>query len=210
MLNTLVDLPLYIQIVLVTGYIGYSVANQGYRENERKDALLYGVLIYGLIGWLIFYSMTLLSKSLPMIISALVAAVIICWLVGVLWRVKGRSWYFELLNAKRITNENDLGTVWNRLHQDISIYKTQVVVTLNDGTKLCCNAVRDFKTAAVPLCETDNKGNIALYVTKKKRPEWEGFKIVEDVRHPSWGDNLTYIPSKEIKYVEFRYKSKST
>lgn len=123
------------------------------------------------------------------------------------WKITGRKWYFKALNATGITNENGLGSLWNRLQQDTGMFPTQVVVTLNDETKLCCDSVQDFNDASVSLYETDDKGNVALYVTEQKLPSWDDFKAVDNVRHPSWGDNLTYIPSREIKYVELRYVS---
>lgn len=73
MVDKLLQLPIYIQIVLVTGYIGYTVANQGFREGERKDELLYGILVYGLIGWLVFYYVLALWSG-SFIIAGMAAA----------------------------------------------------------------------------------------------------------------------------------------
>ncbi|MFS1525834.1 hypothetical protein ACL7TT_17260 [Microbulbifer sp. 2304DJ12-6] len=209
MVDKLIELPVYVQLVLVTGYIGYTVANQGFREGERKDELLYGILVYGLIGWLVFYyvQQELSSFAWVFIIAALAAASV-CWGAGLLWRRWGRKWYFELLYRLRLTTDNSQGSLWNRLQQDTGIWPTQMVVTMMDGTKLCCDAVQDFDNAAVRLFETDQTGNIALYVNRKKKPDWENWKTVESVRSDSWGDNLTYIPSREVRYVEVRYLKK--
>lgn len=206
MLKELIDLPLYIQVVLATGYIGYSVAQQGFRQKERKDELLYGILIYGLLGWLIFYY-TFFTWSWPFWVAGLLS-VVICWGTGLFWRAKGRRWYFELLYWAGLTNDNSMGSLWNRLQQDTSISPTQIVVTLMDGTKLSCDSVLDFDNSAVPLFETDHDGNIALYVNLKKKTDWEDWRAVESVRSDSWGDNLTYIPSREVKHVEVRYIKK--
>ncbi|MEW5248698.1 hypothetical protein [Microbulbifer discodermiae] len=182
------------------------MARQGFREGERKDELLYGILVYGLIGWLVFYYVLNLRSGSYILAS--LAAALSCWVTGLLWRGWGQRWYFELLYRAGLTTDNGQGALWNRLQQDTRISPTQVVVTLLDGTKLSCDSVQEFDDAAVPLYETDRAGNIALYVNLKKKPDWEDWKAVESVRSSSWGDNLTYIPSREVRHVEVRYLKK--
>ncbi|MDP5210835.1 hypothetical protein [Microbulbifer sp. 2205BS26-8] len=60
----------------MTDYIGYTVANQGFREGERKGELLYSMLVYGLIGWLVFYCVLMLWRET--FFTAMLAAVSAC------------------------------------------------------------------------------------------------------------------------------------
>ncbi|WP_299945887.1 hypothetical protein [uncultured Microbulbifer sp.] len=94
------------------------------------------------------------------------------------------------------------------MQQDTGIWPTQAVVILMDGTKPCCYAVLDFKDAAVRLFEADQFNNLALYVNLKKKPDREDWRTVESVRSDSWRDNLTYIPSREVRQVEVRHLKK--
>ncbi|WP_299583716.1 hypothetical protein [uncultured Microbulbifer sp.] len=82
MINDLLELPVYIQVLLATGYIGHSVANQGFRDGEHKDELLHSILIYGMVGLMVFYSM-LSFWSGSLVVSALVA-ISASWIFGVL------------------------------------------------------------------------------------------------------------------------------
>ena len=203
-LKDLTSLPEQLQVILASGYLGYSIAYAGYRDNERKDDVLYGILAFGIFGYG-FYDFTRRYYSTFLIpgIGALLAAI----LSAIVWRKYGRTWFNFLLHRAAISNEDGIRTVWTRISQDTNICPTQIVVTLKDGSDYVCEDVQMFRDAPIPLYYTDSDGSIALYATQRTTKDGET-KDMKHTRDESMGDRLTYIPKDLISNVSIRFIKK--
>jgi len=199
-LKDLVTLPEQLQVVFVSGYLGYSLAYAGYRDNERKEDLLYGVLSFGIFGF-IFYDY--FRKYFSSFLIPGLGALLVSILVAIFWRKYGKKLFCKALHRAAISNEDGIRTVWSRITQDTTIAPTQIVVHLKDGSKCECDDIDRFHDASIPSLYTDSEGSIALYVTKKTLPNGE---VIEYSQIRSgWGDRITYIPKDQISSVAIRY-----
>gem|GEM_PF-3600798 len=203
-IESLWQLPEYIQIVLVTGYIGHSVAKAGYRSGERKDELFYGVMVFGLIGYVFF----MLSQSAyDVFVISVIISVSVTMMSAMIWRKSLKRQVDRFFNWAGVSNEDGIPTVLSRLTQDTGIAMTQISVHLKNGSCLECDDVQAFRGMAVPLCYTDDNGNIALYVTGKKDSEGV-YTCMDEISDASMGDRITYIPKEEVSRVAFRFLRK--
>ena len=200
-LKDLATLPEQLQVIFVSGYLGYSIAYSGFRENERKEDLFYGVLSFGIFGFAIYdlSSPYFESFAIPGLLALLTSVG-----VAMLWRKYVKRWFFKMLHKAAISNEDGIPTVWSRITQDTTIAPRQLTVELKDGSKYICDDVDSFATAPIPMYYTDSAGNIAMHVTHKAKKD-EAETPVAAVRHDSWGDRITYIPAKDIATIDFRF-----
>ncbi len=202
--EALLNLPEYIQIVIATGYIGYSTAKLGLRDKERKDELLYGIIVYGLFGYIAY---DLLKPGFthflfPAVFSTCFVVVIAC-----LWRKYVKRIFNHFFHKIGVLNEDGTPSVWVGMTQCTHAGPTQIKVLLKDGTSLICNDVQSFSDAPFPRYYTDNEGNIGLYVTSLKKAGGTT-KNMPTVRDKNWGDRLTYVPNSEISRIMIRFKKK--
>lgn len=200
-LKDIASLPEQIQVIIVSGYLGYSIAYAGFRDNERKDDVVYGIFSFGIFGY-IFYDYTR-TAYLSFLFPGL-GALLISVLVAIFWRKYGRRGFNAALHRAAISNEDGIKTAWSRIIQDTTIVPRQIVVQMKDGSKYSCDDVQAFRTAPIPLFYTDSEGNLAIYVTQKTTTG--GIETsVDAVHHDTWGDRITFIPAKDIANVDLRF-----
>lgn len=202
-LKTIEAIPEYLQIIFVTGYIGYVIAQSGFREKEKKSDLFYGTLLYGLFGYIIYDLMKLYCpKQFPFVVYALSgsSASIIA---AILWRKWIKNIWYKILHITAISNEDNIPTVWAGIIQNTEMLHKQISVSLKNGSKLECNDIQSFQDAPFPCYYADNDGNIAIYVTEVISSKNITTKR-EYVRDKEWGDLLTYIPKDEISKIAIR------
>lgn len=196
------ELPIYLQVTLGGGYLAYAIAYNGKRKEERSWDVILGTVLMSLPGLVIW--LWLESWAVPAwgaIVIVLMAALV----VGVAWRLWGRTaWMLAMLHGC-VSNSDDRTDVWARITQDLSIYTTQLKVTLQSGTVYMCQDVSLFEDAPISMYSTDIEGNVVMYVTHIAAVNGD-FEAVDGVQSASWGDLITYIPAAEIKLVEFRHK----
>ncbi len=198
------NLPEHLQIIIVSGYLGHVVANSGYRDNERKDELLYGILVFGLFGYMAFDLSRGLSQHiiLPGLIALATSIV-----VAIVWRKYLWDLLHKLLHKAAISNEDNIKGVWTGIIQNTKIAPTQIVVALKSGAVFECDDVQQFKDSPIPLYYSDNNGNIAIYVTKRTSPDGQEVEV-KATQNPDWGDRITYIPAEEISNIDIRFLKK--
>ncbi|ADW16393.1 hypothetical protein Despr_0204 [Desulfobulbus propionicus DSM 2032] len=203
-IENLLNLPEYIQIVIATGYIGHSIARSGLRDKERKDELLYGIIVFGLFGYVAF---DLVKPFFSYFLIPAIIAVVSVVVISCLWRKVGKPLTNTIFQNAGVLNEDGIPNVWTGITQCTHAGPTQVKVLLKDGSALICNNVQSFGDAAFPKYYTDNDGNIALYVTSIRKTDGTT-KEMTTVRDADWGDRLTYVPASEISRVMIRFKKK--
>jgi hypothetical protein len=203
-LKDITSLPEQLQVILVSGYLGYSIAYAGFRDNERKDDVLYGILSFGIFGY-IFYDFT--RNQFSSFLLPGLGALLISVLVAIFWRKYGRRGFNAVMHKAAISNEDGIKTTWSRIIQDTTIAPSQLVVQLKDGSVIECDEVQSFGDAPIPLYYTDTNGNIAFYVTRKTLANGE-VKELQHTRNADWGDKITYIPNDQISSVSIRFLKK--
>lgn len=199
-IDKVVMLPLYIQIMLGCGYLGYLIARQGFRRNEQVADQVLGVIAFGLPALPAWFSVLDVTQS---VMLAALGALVFCVLFALLWRVwLGDAW-FAFTHDRQISNDDGRGNIWDTLIQDTQLYPTQITIYLKGGERLRCADTFEIKDTAInaPVL-FDGAGNVAFFATE----EWlEGqWKPIEEVQH-AWGDRLTYIPAAEIVRADIRY-----
>ncbi|MEM0954963.1 MAG: hypothetical protein AAGI24_12550 [Pseudomonadota bacterium] len=199
-IKDLLELPVYLQLMLVSGYVGYSTTRRGQADKQRADQVLYGVLVFGFIGSFAYDFAE--SRGLPFW-WGVAASVGASWIAGVVWTLKLRNYYFLLLHRARVTNADDYDSTWDKLSLDTSIAFTQVVVYKKDGSAYSCEKLPDYDRAPIPRFQTDKTGAIALYAEFKKRPDSDDWEE-QDVNGDEWGTLLTYIPGSEVAEIRLR------
>jgi hypothetical protein len=200
-LKDIASLPEQLQVMLVSGYFGYSIAYSGFRDNERKDELLYGILSFGIFGYIFYDSIRNLFQTF--ILPGL-GALLVSVLVAIFWRKYGRRWFNMILHRAAISNEDGIKATWARIVQDTTIAPTQIVVQMKDGSKYICDDVQSFGKSAIPRYYTDNDGNIALYVTHRTTADGTDIEV-DSVIDEMWGHRISFIPSKDIANVDIRF-----
>lgn len=203
--NIFTTLPEHIQITLATGYLGYSIAQSGYRKNERKDDMLYSILVYGLVGYMCY---DLVRPFAAHFFLPAVAASVATSVTALIWRKKLRGLWYKFLHLSAISNEDNIPDVWSGIIQRTDVAPSQVTVFLKNGAVMKCDNISDFNDAPFPRYYTDTDGNFALYVTRDKQPSDTEMKDCPNVRDPHWGDRLTFIPKDEISHISIRFVKK--
>jgi hypothetical protein len=203
-LKDFASLPEQLQVILVSGYLGYSIAHAGFRDNERKDDVLYGILSFGIFGY-IFYDFT--RKAYATFLLPGLGALLVSVFVALFWRKYGRRTFNAVLHKSAISNEDGIKTTWARLIQDTTIAPSQLVVLLKDGSVIECDDVQSFGNAPVPLYYTDAEGSIAFYVTRKISATGE-VKELQHTRNTEWGDKITYVSKDQISSISIRFLKK--
>lgn len=200
-LKDFASLPEQLQIILVSGYLGYSIAHAGFRDNERKEDVFYGILSFGIFGY-IFYDFTRSAHS--SFLWPGLGALTVSVFVALFWRKYGKRWFNRILHKAAISNEDGIKTTWSRIIQDTTIAPSQLVVQLKDGNIIECDDVQSFVSAPIPLYYTDSDGNIAFYATRKIAPSGD-VKELQYTRDANYGDKITYIPKDQIASISIRF-----
>lgn len=194
-MNTILELPLLLQIILATGYAGYVIAQRDYRKNERKTDMLLGVLLMGLPTALIILLVSSNWKYLSLMLPPI---------LGWGWAAYGRQWLFKVLRLTNASYENNEGDVWNTLSTRKRIFATQITVRLKNGNLYHCNNTMLFKDEPFFPFTMDEDG-IAFYVTEHKKPDGE-WKKDDEVIDADWGASVMYFPRADIAHLDIRFQ----
>ncbi len=197
-MNSYLQLPLQVQAVLVSGYLGYFFINRNHNKLKLMDIWL-TILILGLPTALIVQSFV--SKWAY-------ASVLIGPVLGALWSWGGRSNLHRLLRWSDVSYETGEGDAWKTLTARKNARVTQITVTVKDGSKYLCDNAHAFVHNTFAPYVKDEDG-IAFYVThycKKINGEY-GDWIATNVSDDVWGDEITYFPRANIELLEIRCKT---
>lgn len=200
-IQTISALPEHLQIVLVTGYIGHAIARAGFRDKERPDELFYGILVFGLFGYIIY---NLAKPHYTYFLIPSVLGAITTTAIALIWRKHLKHRWDSLLHSTSVSNEDSIKGVWVGLTQNTKVAPTQITVLLKNGISLECNNVQSFGNAPFPRYYSDNDGNLAIYVTKRILADGTE-KVLAHTRDETWGDKITFIPKEEISNVGIRF-----
>jgi len=223
MMQDLFELPLRLQVILVGGYLGYSVAYAGLPSSRKPYDAAFLTLAFGVIAALTYEiaSRCLATLNLDGIVSvggATLVALLVTWFAGAIWRRKARTWYYDFVHHRGIHLDDGLDTAWEALSQRSGIEFTQIMVRTTEGTELFCEDVmrrieeageeEELAREFVPKLGLD--GSITMIVDTEARAGENEVRRQQARADGGWGCRLTYIPANKIEYVELRARRRPT
>ena len=147
-MTDILQLPIHIQIALAGGYMGYVTAYSGLRSgHSTRDAVLL-TLVFGTVPaltWPFLAGRIGDSELLQIVVGGVALALAV--LAGAIWRWRGRSWWYRILNRLGIHVDDGLFNAWESLSQYPGMHVTQLMVRTTDGTELFCRDVLKHATA---------------------------------------------------------------
>jgi hypothetical protein len=198
--DMLLNLPWQIQVSLGSGYAAYLLSYRGIRFGHRTIDTTFITLAFGLVAT---GTMAFMRNQNPIVAGA--AAFIATCVLALFWRRFFRDMLGALLRKLNITWANDdpsaLATLSGNSRHPIS----QIAVELDDGTWMRCDHADKYKDTPFGPLTLGPEGDIALYLTHEEKLGQEP-KELQTVRHPDWGDLITYIPAARIRQITFRHK----
>lgn len=200
LLGQILELPIYLYITAVGGYIGYITAMHGRRENEKKSDLVFGSLLFGLPALFAVHLSKHLEFTFWWMVLAVGGSIILCVGSGMAWRKWIRKFAYRTLNVGGISNDTGDKSVWTGITQDSDVRPKQITVFTRSGQKLICEDTDEFSEAHIDYFSWDDDGNIAMYVTHI------GENKVSDPIIDEHGESITFIPASEIIKVRLRLK----
>lgn len=203
--ETILSLPLHLQISLASGYLAYLIAYAGIRQHHTASEVFFRSLAFGMIATAVLLSTAAEGSREPYMRA--VVAVIATISVGALWRWRGMRWSRKIFHGSNISWTDDIPTAWLSITAtDTDARPSQLSVDLQCGRVLLCEDTRDFKDSPYGPCVFGLDGSIAMYVTAEMRTDGSWLEQ-KDVRHGD-GDRLTFIPASEVRRVDLRFWTK--
>ena len=204
-MGDLLKLSVATQFALGTGYIAYCLAYLGNRSHHQTIDVTLSTLGFGLIATFILQPSPLpwfWHFDHPWLEMVAFAVTIVC---GLAWRGFGRKLLGWALRAANISWKDDAPSPLDALHQDTSVFMTQVSVQLKDGTWLRCDNAHQYRDAPLGPCVIGRDGSIGLYLTHVEKEDGT-VRELKTVRFEGAGDRMTYVPASEVKMINLRHK----
>ncbi|WP_194097548.1 hypothetical protein [Marivivens aquimaris] len=204
-MSELLQLSFQTQVMLVSGYISYSLAYSGWRQNHSHFDTSFIILCFGSI----YLAINLLIKSLVEsdhfsveIISSLVG-ITSTVIAAVLWRNYFRIFSFKIFRKVMKGVDDNLISAFDSVINDVSLSHSELFVSLNNGTCYESYPLGQFNDLPNGPCTYGRDGSIAMYITRifdEHSPEGRHAKgtINED------GHRITIIPADQIREIEIR------
>lgn len=199
MTESILSLPLEIQIALGGGYLAHSVAYAGLRKQTGATELALRSLAFG-IGALLIYRAAL-GLALP-VAPAAVAAVLGAVLLGAMWRRWGMKWSGRLLSGLSKSREDGVPDAWSALIQAPDLNITQLSVRTTDG-RILFHDRSAYGEALHDGLYLGNDGSIVMVVAEERMADGTE-RTAEDVTVRDWGTRITYLPAESIAQVNLR------
>lgn len=207
----LIELSWQTQVVLVGGYLGYTIAYSGKRRHHTVLDSAAMVLCFGssvLLSLAVLQPILLETGVMEYAaqISALLG-VVASILMAALWRSFLAGWARRAISLISNSEEDGLPSAWNTLIQTEKLGYSQINVLLTDGRTLESYPLEPFNSLPNGPCVLGEDGAVALYVTHittgEERRETKNLNTGDGAR-------MTYIPANQIKEIDLRrHKLKS-
>ncbi|MCX9038956.1 hypothetical protein NLN82_23305 [Citrobacter portucalensis] len=201
----LLDLPWVTLVTLVTGYIGYFVANVGQKEHHQPVEITFSTLIFGLFSAMVYHAFTWAGFDTW---TATFPTVLYAFASGVYWRRYARKWMYKFLRDNDISWSDNTSSAWQKMFDQRGYFVSEVYVHLKNGTTLLSEHPGNFEGAPGGSLVLGAEKDLLLYATHIKRTpsgDWESL----EVKHDDWGVMATYIPADQIARVEIRRTPKN-
>ena len=198
MSESLLLLPLELQVALGGGYLAHAVAYGGLRRSTSATELALRSMAFGLAALLAFRFA--LKHEAPAGIG--VAAALFCaLLLGAFWRRYGMVWANRILSKIGI-REDGIPDAWTALIQTHNLQVTQLSVHLKNGRTLYHNR-NAYPEAWKDGLYFGSDGSMIIVVEEEELPNGTTEER-KDIHSPKWGTRLTYIPADQVERVNVR------
>ncbi|MFL7905877.1 hypothetical protein [Azospirillum argentinense] len=200
----------YILLFIAPGYIGMQIYFIDRQWNALNAIhLFYGSLMFSTVSYAVYFGA--IDRFVPKETWVFVSInLLISFLLGILWKGAGHKLLHSLLKFLRITSEDNEYSPWTIVFNNSKIFPSQIIVHLKSGRVLQLDDTvfyhrDDLRKAGVFPYYVSPDGDLLMVVTQKKEKEdadWEDASCV--VENAPWGVKLSYVPQREINYVEVR------
>lgn len=202
----LLDLPWVTLVTLVTGYIGYFIANVGVKDHHQPLEIAFSTLVFGLLSSFP-YNLTIAAHWLPAssrIYVATLTALAFALVVGIVWRKWGRRLMYRVLRKYDISWSDNTSSAWQQLFDQRNAPVYELTVYLKNGVILLSRDMATFDGLPNGPCTLGNKGDVILYVTHRYLPGKKEWQVDEHVTNERYGSLATYVPADQIARLEIR------
>ena len=200
--ETLLNLPLGIQIALAGGWLGYRTAYAGLDERHSTADRIMSVFVFGVPAMLITAPAAPLSPWLMILVAPIALAA--CVGVGILWRKRLRGWVHKKFQAFRVHRDDGLSSAWTALiHEDGEVVNASV--ELKSGRKLFTGERWDLLEEPWAGLNLGSDGSVVMIVQKVQEKDADG-PVAVDRAVDDFGARFTYIPASEIATFNMRLK----
>ncbi len=198
MFDSIVTMPLVMQLALGAGYAGYAIAYAGLRrDHSATDAALCS-LAFGVPAILVFSALVERGQMVAALAGFVVAIGVAC-----LWRMGGRDGAYFLLNGLGVHQDDGLSNTWDALIHRKGLKVSQMSVHMTDGRILYLSDRTLVKGAPFDGLLLGGDGSIAMVVQKERAADGSTVEK-SDIADDEWGYRLTYIPADHVAQVNIR------
>lgn len=196
--TALFNLSVAVQVSIVSGYLAYLIAYTGIRQHHTAADTVLKSFAFGL------FATAIMKWGYQHPVFTPLVAISLSLVAGICWRLFGMAAWQSVMRNSRVSWSDDIPTAWLSITATDTRYRpSQVVIDVEGGRTLMCDDTRPYADAPHGPCIFGADGGVAFYVTSEFRDgEWIDH---QDVRHPTQGDKITYIPASAVKRVEIRY-----
>lgn len=201
----LLQLSFQTQAMLVSGYISYSLAYSGWRQNHSHFDTSFIILCFGLI----YLAFNLLIKStieldyfFIEIISSL-SGLISTVATAVLWRNYLRDLSFKIFRKIMKGVDDNLISAFDSVINDVSLKHSELFVSLKNGTCYESYPLGQFNGLPNGPCTYGRDGSIAMYITRIFDEEAPDGRLARGTINED-GHRITIIPADQVSEIEIR------
>ena len=204
-MQELLQLPWQIQIVIVSGYLGYRVAYAGRTSAHNTTDVFAIVLCFGGVALLSFKVIISFGEGVWYQTVGSVSAVGFALITAAIWRRFVRDWCASAVRWLSHSQDDGHSTAWETIIQQQGLTYSQINVRLTSGEIYESYPLGQFNNEPNGPCVFGGDGSVGLFVThitdlNDERRVTELLKTEEGLR-------MTYIPVGSIIEVDFRRSS---
>ncbi|PCI86634.1 MAG: hypothetical protein COB24_08870 [Hyphomicrobiales bacterium] len=205
-MDSLINLSLDIQIILVAGYLGFYVATVGRDGGLRPVDIGMQILVYGLLAKLATLLLAEFGLNKP--IYQVVGAVIASLVVAAVWRRYLRKIWAKIIRQVGIhVDDHNPSVIASILDETDALWRNVQIYT-NDGKVYESNFYK--LPAGLPNnnIALDGVGNVSLYVTALYADAHDESPLVFEGHDPKQKCKLTYLPANIIIKMNISWHNK--
>lgn len=198
-LKQLYDLPYNIFFSFLFGYVGYWLAYHGYENISGKESI-FKIFVFSFPCFLVLKLcpdyIVFTNHSLWLNFRNLMYIFIFTIFIGIFWRKWGKRILYFILRGLNISNENNINSVLNEIHQNTKLTVVSVTVVLKDNGGKLVSTVDQYKDLSFSGYAVDKAGSVGLYVDSDAQGE-----RLESKKYYT----LSYIPKEEIARIDIEF-----
>lgn len=198
-MESVLSLPVELQIVLLSGYLAYRVTVAGRAVTHRTEDFLLQVLVFGAIGRMLGGLIMALpwfaqaDNELEVFLTGM-SAVVTAVGIASCWRRFGKRWWVAIMGKTGVFRDDLEPTAWSSLMNANAKWRF-IQLYCNDGN--IYESIFGDVPAQVPCDKiTINEDGVLIYITRVIRPD--GSELETPIEDTGNGYEVAYFPRSEI------------